>query len=69
MSLRICTTAVIVSYFNVFQINWCVVFPEDGDVITETCRSDRNCTAMCIVCAYVGFENETCNAVLFTESG
>ena len=35
-----------------------VVHREDGDVIAETCGSDRNCTVVYAACAYAGFINE-----------
>jgi hypothetical protein len=33
--------------------------PDDGDVIAEICRRDRNYTVVSTVCAYVGFVSKT----------
>jgi len=49
----------IVSYFNMFQITWCVILPDDGDVLSKACRRGRSCTVTYNVCAYIGFVNKT----------
>ena len=46
-------------YCNMFQITWCILLPDHGDVTAETCRRDRNRTALCTVCAYAGFFEQT----------
>jgi len=37
----------------------CIVVHDDGDVITEKSRRDRNFSVLCTMCAYVGFVNIT----------
>ena len=57
--ITIYTTTVIVSYFNMLEVIWCVILPDDGGVLTKACRRDRSCTVTYNVCAYVGFVNKT----------
>jgi hypothetical protein len=34
-------STVIVPYFNILYIPWCMIIADDGDLIAETCRRDR----------------------------
>ena len=40
-------------------VSVCVILPNVGDIIAETCRTDRNFTCVFKLCEYVGFINET----------
>jgi len=42
-----------------FDIIWCVILPDDGDVLFKACRRDRSCTVTYNVCAYIGCVNKT----------
>jgi hypothetical protein len=50
-------TDVIVSYFNIFSVTWCVIHSDNGDIIAKTCGRLRNCAVIYTVCACVGFVN------------
>ena len=45
-------------YYNTFYITWCVILPNDGNEIAETCRRYINCTVVYTVCANLGCENK-----------
>jgi hypothetical protein len=36
--------------YDTLPVPWCVTHPDDGDVIAETCRRDRNVTIVFNVC-------------------
>jgi hypothetical protein len=41
------------------QISWCVIIPDDSDVIAETCRKNGKFTVLYTVYANAGFVSKT----------
>jgi len=61
--------------YGTFPVARCVTHPDDGDVIAEICRGDRNVTivftaCVCVyvcVCVCVSFVNKTHSVIACNE--